>query len=133
LNGGERLLGIELRRSSASVDVDLLATEVCDQVLPGVGAIGAAANDCDHVIEVIQSREVALENVLAVLGFLQKIRGAPADHIYPVIYKDLNGLNQAHFFRLTMNHREQDHAEVFLHLRVLEELIQDDLRFSAAL
>ena len=32
-----------------------------------------------------------------------------------------------------MHHGQQDHAEVLLHLRVLEKLVQDDLGFSAAL
>ena len=64
---GERLLGIELGRAAGGVDVDLLAAEVGDQVFAGVGAIRAAADDRDHVIEVIERGQVAFEDVLAVL------------------------------------------------------------------
>jgi hypothetical protein len=42
-------------------------------------------------------------------------------------------VRQPHLFGLAVHHRQEDHAEPFLHLRVLEELVQDDLRFGAAL
>ena len=77
---GERLLGIEFRSASGGVDVDLLAAEVGDQILAGVGAVGAAANDDDHVIEVIERGQVAFENVLAVVRLVQqdtRCGGAP--------------------------------------------------------
>ena len=38
---GERLLGIQFRRAARGVDVDLLAAEVGDQVLAGIGAVRA--------------------------------------------------------------------------------------------
>ena len=34
---------------------------------------------------------------------------------------------------LAVHHGQEDHGEAFLHLRVLVELVQDDLRFGAAL
>ena len=68
---GEGLFGIELRRAAGGVDVDLLAAEISDQVLAGVGAVGAGANDGDDVVEVIERREIAFENVLAVFRLLQ--------------------------------------------------------------
>ena len=41
--------------------------------------------------------------------------------------------NQAEFARLSGDDGEQDHAEGFLHLGVLEEIVQDELGFLAAL
>ncbi len=38
-----------------------------------------------------------------------------------------------HLFRLSVHDRQQDHAEPFLHRRVLEELVENDLRLGAAL
>ena len=40
---------------------------------------------------------------------------------------------QAQLARLAVDDREQDHAERFLHLRELEEVVQNNLRFFAAL
>ena len=37
------------------------------------------------------------------------------------------------FPRLSVDHSQQDHAEAFLHLRVLEQLVEHNLRFCAAL
>ena len=67
------------------------------------------------------------------LAFLQQERGAAADNIDAVIDEVLNRLDQPHFLGLVVHHRQQDHAEVFLHLRVLEKLVEHDLRFGAAL
>ena len=41
--------------------------------------------------------------------------------------------NQAQFARLAAHDRQQDHAERFLHLRVLEKIVENELRFFAAL
>ncbi len=35
--------------------------------------------------------------------------------------------------RLAVDHGQEDHGEALLHLRVLVELVEDDLRFGAAL
>ena len=133
LFGGEGLLGIELGRAAGGVDVDLLATEVEHQIFAGFGAVGAAANDGDDVVEVIERLEIAFEDVLAVFRFLQQVGGAAADHVDAVLDEVLDGLDQAHFTGLSVHHREQDHGETFLHLRVLEELVENDLRLGAAL
>ena len=45
----------------------------------------------------------------------------------------LDRLYQPHLLGLAVHHRQENHAETFLHLRVLEKLVQDDLRFRAAL
>ncbi len=45
----------------------------------------------------------------------------------------LDGLDDPHFAGLSVDHREQDHRETFLHLGVLEELVENDLRLGAAL
>ena len=66
-------------------------------------------------------------------AFCEQVGGAAADHIDAVIDEVLDGLNQAHFLGLVVHHRQQDHAEAFLHLGVLEELVQDDLGLGAAL
>ena len=113
LPGGEGLFGIELGSAAGGVDVDLLAAEIEHQVLAGIGAVGAAANDGDDVIEVIERGEIAFENVLAVFRLLQQVGGAAADDIDAVIDEVLDGLDQAHFLGLAVDHRQQDHAKNF--------------------
>ena len=63
----EWLVRLKSGRTAGSVDVDLLAAEIGDQVLAGVSAVGAAANDGDDVVEMIKCFEITFENVLAVL------------------------------------------------------------------
>ena len=81
----------------------------------------------------IERLEIAFEDVLAVFRLLQQVGGAAADDVDAVLDEVLDGLDQAHFAGLSVDHREQDHREAFLHLRVLEELVENDLRFGAAL
>ena len=81
----------------------------------------------------IERVEIAFENVLAVFGFLQQESGAAADDFDAVIDEVLDGLNQAHFAGLSVDHRQQDHGKTFLHGGVLEELVENDLRLGAAL
>src|SRR5580704_677048 len=133
LNSGERLFGIELGRAAGGVDVDLLAAEVGDQVFTRVGTVGAGANDGDHVVEVIERGEIAFENVLAVFRFVQQERGAASDDINAVIDEELDGLNEAELFWLSVDHGQEDHGKTFLHRGVLEQLVEHDLRLAAAL
>ncbi len=50
-----------------------------------------------------------------------------------MINEMLDGLDQPHFLGLSIGHRQENHAEAFLHGGVLEELVEHDLRFGAAL
>ena len=129
---GEGLVGVDLRSAARDVDINLLAREVSDQVVARVGAVGAGADDGDHVVEVIERGQVAFEDVLAVLRFVQQVRGAAADDIGAVMQEVLQRLNQAHFLGLVVGHGQENHAVALLHRRVLEELVQDDLRFRVS-
>ena len=71
--------------------------------------------------------------MLAVAGLVEQVGGAAAHDIDAVIDEVLDRLDQPHFLGLSVHNSEQDHAEAFLHGGVLEELIEDDLRFAAAL
>src|SRR5579872_3510066 len=133
LPGSEGLFGIELGSAPGGVDIDFLAAKVLDQVFAGIGAVGAAANDGDDVVEMVEGSEIAFEDVLAVFRLLQQVSSAAADDVDAVLDEVLNGLDKAHFTRLSVNHREEDHREALLHLRVLEELVEDDLGLNATL
>ena len=66
-------------------------------------------------------------------AFDQQVGGAAAHHVDAVVDEVLDRLDQAHFLGLPVDHRQQDHAEAFLHRGVLEELVEHELRFAAAL
>ena len=55
----------DVRLLAADVDLDGLAAEVADQVLARLAAIGAAADEGDHVIEMVERDPVAFQDVLA--------------------------------------------------------------------
>ena len=80
----------------------------------------------------IERVEIAFEDVLAIFCFLQQESGAAADDFDAMIDEVLDGLNESHFAGLAVDHREQDHGKTFLHGRVFEELIENDLRFGTA-
>src|SRR5580704_17142767 len=133
LNTGERFFRIELGRASGGVDVDFLAGEVSHQILAGFGAVSTGTDDGDDVVQVIERGQIAFENVLAVLCLLQQVGGGGADNIDAVIDKVLDRLDKAHFLGLSIHHRQEDHAETFLHRGVLEELVEHNLRLATTL
>ena len=67
------------------------------------------------------------------LRLRQQVGGAAPHHIDAMVDEVLDRLDQSHFLRLAVDHGEEDHAEALLHLGVLEELVEHDLRFGAAL
>ena len=99
----------------------------------GFGAARGPADDADHVVQMIERNLVADENVLALFRFAQLVARAANDDVAAVFEKQLDQRNQAEFARLAAHDREQDHAEGLLHLRVLEKIVEDKLRFFAAL
>src|SRR5579862_8297857 len=133
LNSREWLVRIQLGSAPTDVDVDFLSAEIRDQVFARVRTVRAAANNGDDVVQVIERGQIAFENVLAVFRLLQQVGGAPPHYIHAMIDEMQDGLNQAHFFRLSIDHSQEDHRKTFLHGSVLEQLIENDLRLSPAL
>src|SRR6266851_4484767 len=107
--------------------------KILEQVFLGVHAAGLSTNNPDHVVEVIQGNLIAEQNVLALFRFFQLENRAAADYIDAVLDEQLDHRDQAQFARLPGDDGEQDHAERLLHLRELEKIIEDELRFFAAL
>ena len=114
-------------------DGDVLLAEILEQVFLGFGAAGGTTNDADDVVEVVESDLVADQNVFALFRFAQFEDGATANHFHAVFNEELDERDEAEFARLAGDDGQQDHAEGFLHLGVLEEIVEDELRFLAAL
>src|SRR6202035_760087 len=120
LNPSEGFFRIKLRRTPGSVDVNLPAAKISDQVFTRISAVRAGPNDSDHIVEMIKRSEIAFENMLAVFRFRQQISSTPPNDIDPVINKKLDGLNKSQLFWLSIYDSQKDHAETFLHRGVLE-------------
>ena len=71
--------------------------------------------------------------MLALAGLAQQEDGAALHHVDAVIDEAANRLIESQLPRLPVEHREKDHREALLHLRVLVELVEHDLRLRAAL
>ena len=71
LSRGERFFSIQFGSAAAGVDVDFLAAKIKNQIFASVGAVGAAPNNRDDIIEMIERGEITFEDVLAVFRLLQ--------------------------------------------------------------
>src|SRR6266446_3467708 len=114
-------------------DGDVLLGEILEQVFLGVCAAGRTANDANNVVEMVERNLVADQNVFALAGLAQLVDGAPAHDFDAMLDEQLDERDEAELARLTPNDGQQDHAEGFLHLGVLEKIVEDELGFFAAL
>ena len=87
----------------------------------------------DDRVEIVERNLVAFQNVLALARLAQQEDGAALHHVDAVIDEAANGLIESQLPRLPVEHREEDHGEALLHLGVLVELVEHDLRLRAAL
>src|SRR6516225_6052801 len=122
-----------LTRLAVLGDGEVLLAEILEQVFPRVGAAGAAADDANRHVEVVEGDLVAEQDVFALAGLAQLIARTARDDVAAVLDKKPHEFKQAHLAGLAAHDRQQDHAERLLHLGVLEEIVQDELRFFAAL
>src|SRR5258707_6450554 len=79
----------------------------------------------------VERNLVADQNMLALAGFAQLVNGAATHDFDAMIDEQLDERNEAELARLSGNDGQQDHAEGFLHLRVLEKIVENELRFFA--
>src|SRR6266567_4276871 len=114
-------------------DRDVLLGEKLKQVFFGFGAARRSSDDADHLVQVIESHLVAGQNVFALAGLAQLVARAPQYHVAAVLDEQADEFQQPHLFRLPACDRQHDHAERFLHLRVFEEIVQNELGLFAAL
>src|SRR6266849_4338856 len=114
-------------------DGDVLLGEIFEQVFLGFGAAGRSADDADDVVKMVERDLVADQNMFALAGFAQLVDGAAANNFDAVIDEQLDERDETKLAGLSGNDGQQDHAKRFLHLRVLEKIVEDELRFFAAL
>ena len=71
--------------------------------------------------------------MLALAGLAQQEDRPALHHVDAVVDEAANGLVEGELPRLPVEHRQKDHGEALLHLGVLVELVEHDLRLRAAL
>ena len=125
--GAEAALLGKVGRVLVQVDDDVVALAPAKQIFAGIGAGAGSANDPDELIEIVEGDLVAFEDVLALAGLAQQEDGAALNHVDAVIDEVADGLVQTKFLGLAVDHGQKDHGEAFLHLRVLVELVENDL------
>src|SRR5579884_38346 len=81
----------------------------------------------------VERNLVTDKNVLTLTRLAQLESGAAADHIYAVINEMADGIWQRKLAGLAIDDRQKDHRKAFLHLRVLVELVEHNLRLCPAL
>src|SRR5437870_2267212 len=101
------------------------------RVLGGVGAVRAADDANDHV-ELLDSLAQAGENVRPLLRARELVPRAAGDHLAPEADERLQHSLEVDDLRAAVDERQHDDPEARLHLGVLVELVQDDLRDPAA-
>src|ERR1700744_6532074 len=71
--------------------------------------------------------------MLALAGFAQQESSTALPHVDAVIDEGAEGYVERKLQWPAVEHSQEDHREALLHLRVLVELVEDDLGLSAAL
>ena len=96
------------------------------------GDLGGA-DQPDHFVQVVERLLEAEQQVLALARLAQFEFGAAPDHFHAVVDEALDVGDQAQLARLPVDDGQHDDAEADLQLRVLVEVVEDDLGLLAAL
>ena len=107
--------------------------ELRHQAFARFGRALRPANQLDHLVEVVERDLQAFEDVRARLGLAQLELGAAPDDLAPELDEVLDDVEERQHPRPAADDRQHDDAERRLQLRVLVEVVEDDLRHLAAL
>ena len=107
--------------------------EALHQGLLGGGGVRAVADDVHDLVDIVQSFEQALQNVGAGQGLIQIVFGAAGDHVLLVQDVIIQRVPQGQHLGLPVHQGQHDHAEGFLHLGMLVQVIQHHLGLHVAL
>ena len=107
--------------------------ELLHQLLARLVAVGGGADERDDRVDVVERDEVALEDVRAGLGLAQLVLRAARDDLALELEVVTDELEQRQRPRDAVDERDGVVAERRLQRRVLEELVQRDLRHGVAL
>ena len=107
--------------------------EARHQSIAGILWRAAAADQRDDLVDVIERDEQAFQNVAARLCLVQIVLRAPADDILLVLDVVVDHLLERKHLGHAVHQGEHDRTERVLHLRVLVQRIQHDVRIRVPL
>ena len=107
--------------------------EALDQAAAGLGVGARGADDRDDLVDVVESHEIALEDMRAGLGLLEIETRAAGDDVDLVVDVVLQHLGKREAFGHAVHERQVVGAEGGLQARVLVQVVEDDLRDNALL
>ena len=110
-----------------------LNSKARDQRFARFPRVSGGADQADHFVQMVERLLEAEQDVLALARLAQFVLGAAADHFDAMLDEVLEHRQQAQLARLAVDDRQHDDAEADLQLRVLIEVVEDDLRLLAAL
>ncbi len=113
--------------------LDLAQLEPLHQLRARLVGVGGSADERDDRVDVVERDEVALEDVRAGLGLAQLVLRAASDDLALEVEVVRDELEQRERARDAVDERDRVVAERRLQRRVLEELVQRDLRHRVAL
>ena len=103
-------------------------SEGCHQLLLRDGHRLAGADDADDLFNVIKGDQQAFQNMGPFLCLVQVIFCAAGDHILLMLQVQIQHLQKIQDLRLVIDQCQHDYAEGIFHLRMLQKMIQDNLR-----
>ncbi len=93
-----------------------------------LGWIFAGADGFDDGVDVVERDAIALEDVGPLLRLVEIEPGAAHDDVFTVLDEVVHELLERHRARPILDQSHHVHTERRLHLRAVEELVQEDLR-----
>ena len=105
-----------------------VSVEPRHQGVAGRVGVGRLADDPDHEIELLDGLAQPGQDVGPLLRPRQVVARPPGDHLAAELDERLQHLLEVDDLRAAVDQRQHDDAEGRLHLGVLVELVEDDLR-----
>ena len=96
------------------------------------GGLGSA-DDLDDLVDIVQCEEKPLDDVLAILGLAEVVRGSAPDHGEPVVDPRSEDVPQVEFLGPAIDEGKHDDAERVAELRLLEQRGDDLVGLGVAL
>jgi hypothetical protein len=122
-----------ISRIASAWSLHLAQRELLDQLCAGIVGVVGAADQGDDRVDVVERDEVALQDMRAGLRLAQLVLRAAGDDLALELEVVTDELEKGERARDTVDERDGVVAERRLQRRVLEELVQRDLRHRVAL
>ena len=113
--------------------LDLGKPEALDETRTRLGVIARGTDDGDDLVDVVERDDQTLEDVGTLLGLAQLVACATLDDVDLMIDVVVQHVLKAQDVRHAIDQRKVIDAEARLQLRVLVELVENNLRLLATL